>query len=154
MGKRKVKWVAGDNFLVPLNDRSYGHGQVMSYEGRALNSAACAFSSLRFESVVDDLEPVTDENVIAVMFVTRDQLDSGGWRVVNNRPILHWEDTLDMRGLRSRGFVGAIIHGTAIVGNFLSAYHGLLPWNHYLDPEYFDKVLISPDRRPASVILK
>ena len=40
------------------------------------------------------------------------------------------------------------------MADFLSAYHKLLPWNHYHDPEYFDKLLISPDRKPLEVLLK
>jgi hypothetical protein len=154
MGKRRIKWLPGDNFLVPLEDGTYGRGQVLSYELHALNSALCAFSSIRHENVPAHLDTISEDNLIAILFVTRDLLDSGRWHVVNNGPIILWEKFVDIRRMRDKGFVGVAIEGSRIVANFLSAYHKLVPWNVYFDPEYFDKLLISPDRKPANLLLK
>jgi hypothetical protein len=154
MGRKKVKWQAGDYFLVPLEDESYSQGQILSYEAHAMNSVVCAFSSLRFESVPTQLDAIPEKSLIAVQFTTRDLLDSGRWRIVNNGPVLSWEKYLDIQGLRRKGFIGAVIHGSGIIEKFLNAYHKLVIWNDYYDPEYLDKMLISPDRKPAGVLLK
>jgi len=154
MAKKKIKWQAGDNFLVPLEDGSYSQGQVLTYEVQALNSAVCAFSGVRFESAPDHLDAIPEKDLIAVLFVTRDLLDSGRWHIVSNGPTAPWQKFLDIGELKSKGFIGVTIHGSGIVANFLSAFHKLLPWNCYRDPAYFDKLLISPDRRPADVVLK
>jgi hypothetical protein len=153
-GKRNQKWQAGDNFAVPLADGTYGQGQVLSYEAQAMNSAICAFSSARYANIPVDLDFVYDQNLIAVLFVTRDLLDSGRWQVVNSRPMILLEKYIDIRSLRKKGFVGATIHGSHIAETFLNAYHKLSPWNQYLDPEYFDKLLVAPNRKPRGVLLK
>jgi hypothetical protein len=155
MGRKKTAWKTGDNFLVPLEDGTYGQGQVLGYELHALDSPICAFSSQRFETMPESLGPIPATGLIAVLFVTRDLLDRGGWKIVNNGSILiPWQRFLDVEGLRRKGFVGAKIYGSRIIANFLSAYHRLLPWNGYFDPNYFDELLISPDRKPVNVLLK
>jgi hypothetical protein len=155
MGRRKVKWQSGDNFVVPLGDGTYGQGQVLCYELHALDSALCAFSSHRFGEVPVHLDSIAERNLIAHSFVTRDFLDSGHWRIVDNGPILiPWEELVDIRRLRKKGFIEVTIHGSGIAVDFLKAYHQLIPWNSYFDPEYFDKMLISRDRKPAHVLLK
>jgi hypothetical protein len=153
MAKRKVKWQAGDNFLVPLQDGSYGQGQVLSHEARAMNSVICAFSSIRFENVPDHLGVIPDEGLIAVLFTTRDLLDSGRWHVVNSGPIVPWGRFLNIQELRSKGYVGVTVRGSLIVADFLNAYHKLIAWNGCHDPGYFDKLLVSPDRKPPQLLL-
>ncbi len=153
-GKKKKQWVAGDNFLVPLEDGTYGQGQVLSYEEHAMNSAICAVSSVRFSEIPTRLEIIPEERLLAVLFVTRDLLDSGRWHIVNNGPIISWEKYIEIHAMRNKGYIGVAIEGSRIVANFLSAYHKLVPWNKYYDPEYFDKLLISRDRKPADVLLK
>jgi hypothetical protein len=154
MGKRKIKWESGDNFLVPLEDGSYGQGQVLSYEAQAMNSAICAFFSIRYESMPTNLEPISENNLIAVLFVTRDLLDSGRWHIVDNGPTISWEKFIDIQSRRNNGFIGTKIQGSSNTRTFLSAYHKLVPWNCYFDPEYFDKLLISPDRKPTDLLSK
>lgn len=154
MGKRKIKWQSGDNFLVLLKDGSFGQGQVLSYEAQAMNSVLCAFSSKRHVDLQENIDGITEESLIAVQFVTRDLLDRGRWQIVNNRPIIPWDKFIDIQAMRNKGFVGVAIEGSLIVANFLNAYHKLIPWNHYYDPAYFDKLLISPDRKPAGLLLK
>lgn len=154
MGRKKVKWQAGDHFLVPLKDGSFGQGQVLCYEAQAMNSAVCAFSCLRLEKIPAHLDAIPEKSLIAVHFVTRDLLDSGRWQIINNGPVIPWEKYLDIQGLRSKGFIGAKIYGSANPESLLNAYHKLVLWNDYFDPEYLDKMLISPDRKPAGVLLK
>jgi hypothetical protein len=155
MGRKRIAWKAGDNFLVPLEDGTFGQGQVLGYELHALDSAVCAFSSRRFETSPDSLVPITEPNLIAVLFVTRDLLDRGYWKILSNGPIVvQGQRFLDLEGLRRKGFVGAKCYGSRIVADFLSAYHRLLPWNAYFDPNYLDELLVSPDRKPADVLLK
>lgn len=153
-GKKKKTWGPGDNFLVPLEDDTYGQGQVLSYEEDAMNSVICAFSSIRFEKLPTHLDVIPEESLVAIIFVTRDQLDYGGWPIVNRGPIISWEKYIDIRQMRSRGFIGTKIIGTFNAETLLNAYHGLVFWDDFHDPEYLDKLLISPDRKPADVLLK
>jgi hypothetical protein len=56
--------------------------------------------------------------------------------------------------LRKSGWVGAKIRGAGVVEEFINAFYGLLPWDSRYDPEYFDKLLISPAKRPSRLIFK
>jgi hypothetical protein len=155
VGKRKIKWLPGDNFLIPLIDGTYGQGQVLVHEAHAMNSVVCAFFSAHYQQSTDQLNPTSEESLLAVLYVTRDLLDVGRWHVVNNGSIVvPWEKFLDIRAIRAKRHVGVVIHGSGIVADFLNAYHKLILWNHYYDPEYFDKLLISLDRKPTNLLLK
>jgi len=42
------------------------------------------------------------------------------------------------------------IQDPAVVEAFVNAIHGLYPWDGFPDPEFFTKLLVSPDRIPAT----
>jgi hypothetical protein len=154
MGKKKQKWESGDNFLVPLEDGTYGRGQVIAYEPSAMGSALCAFYSERYEAMPLHLEAASEERLIAIQFVTRDLLDNGRWRVLNNGPLIPWEKYIDLADMRRKRFIGTTIRGSFLAASLLNAYHRLIPWNDFHDPEYLDKMLASRDRKPPDVLLK
>jgi len=154
MSKKKREWGPGDIFVVPLEDGSYGLGQVISYEEAAMGSAVCAFFSDRRRDIPSHIESPSEEVLIAVLFVTRDLLDSNRWRVISNGPLLPWGKYLDLKELRRRGFIGVTIVGSFNVTTLMNAYHKLVPWNDFYDPNYLDGLLVSSDRKPANVLLK
>jgi hypothetical protein len=110
------------------------------------------------------------KDLIAVLYVTRDLLDSGHWRVVPHQraglqqqlseafyarfPHLRWRHFVDIDELKPSGYIGLTIHGSANVTSFLNAFHKLSPWNDFFDPNYLDGLLISKDRKPTDLLLK
>lgn len=44
--------------------------------------------------------------------------------------------------------------GIPIEDDFIKAYFSLAPWDDWHDPEYLDKLLISPDKKPENLIIK
>jgi hypothetical protein len=149
---RKQKWGAGDNFLVPLKDGTFGQGQVVIAAQNAMNSAVCVFSGTRHHGQPEILDTPLPGNSISILFVTRDLLDSGRWQVRNNEANFWAADQIHFGELEGKGFVGAKIIGSGIVERLLSAFHGLEPWNDFHDPNYLDGLLLSRDRKPASVL--
>jgi hypothetical protein len=150
---KKQKWQAGENFLVPLKDGTFAQGQVVISAMEAMNSALCVFSSARYHEKPLFLHAPKLEDSIAVLFVTRDWLDSGRWQVVSNEPNVWSADYINFDTLEEKGFVGSKIIGSAIVENFLNAFHCLEPWNDFHDPRYLDGLLLSPNLKPATVFL-
>lgn len=152
----KQKLEVGDYFIVPLEDESYGCGQVLAMEPLTLkNAAICAFFSCRLrDASAESLVGGKVGRAISVLWVTRDLLDNGTWKVVGRgealNPRIYFPD-LDSR--RAKGFVGTRIHGSGIARTFLNAYFGLCPWNDFADPNYLDKLLAEPALRPEGVIL-
>jgi hypothetical protein len=156
---RKQAWKAGDYFSIPLEDQSRGIGQVISRESGAItNPAICAIFRQRLDSEPRlPLPDLSEDDVIAALFVTPDLLDRGVWRVfAEGQPLdarTYFPD-IEARRNREGGFVGVDIVGAGIVRELVNAYFGLSPWDDFHEPDFLDKLLVSADRKPASVRLK
>jgi hypothetical protein len=155
MAKRKQIWQPGDFFTVPLMDGTYTLGQVIKYEPRAMNSALCTFYSRCFDLDSPKIEESpTDEEVVAVLFVTRDLLDSGVWHVFKKGVPMSIKAYVNLEAMESADFIGVRIIGSGIVRQLMNAYNGLSPWNDFYDSNYLDKLLVSPDKKPLNVVMK
>jgi len=153
--RKRQRHKIGDVFAVPLVDGSFSLGQVLSYEPDALNSVGCAFYSIRAldpKSLVVP-QPLSREDIVSILLTTKDLLNRGRWPVLANRaapiPLAH----CPYDRFRSLKWVGATIEGSAIVEQFLSAYHGLSPWDQFADPKYLDELLLDAALRPPNVLL-
>jgi hypothetical protein len=155
MGRKKVKWKVGDIVGIPRLDGVFTVAQVVDITPQALNSAVLAIFD---EAISDVASPqsisMSPERLMAVVFTTREQLDSGTWKILGEGPVTIRETLIPSKELRPRGFVGAKIYGSAIVDNFVNAYQALSPWDMYFRPDYFDDMLISPARKPERLIYK
>jgi hypothetical protein len=156
MGKRRQAWKVGDVLLVKLKDGSFVVGQIVGQERDVLNSVSCAFFDLRVKSEeeLDRIDELPLDKIFAVLFVTRDLLDDGVWRVVGSRRVTLPKAQLPFERLRAGGFVGARVNGSGNVTDFLNAFYGLMPWDGWHDPNYLDGFLISPDKKPAKLMFK
>jgi hypothetical protein len=154
MAKTK-NWSVGDVFAVPLADGGAGFGQVLSIEPQAMNSFVGAIYDVKASvGETPPLQKLGADQVLAVLFITRDLLDSGQWQVVARSEPLQPEKFVPLNSLRAQGFVGAKVIGSANVTRLLNAYFRLAPWNMMKDPEYFDRLLLPARSRPSDVILR
>lgn len=151
MTRRKQTWTEGDNFLVPLKDGRFIPGQVIRVAKSAMDSALCVFGAAVYERPSETLETITPEGTVAILFVTRDLLDSGRWKVRHNSPNSWAAEFIGFKALQDHGFVGTQIIGSGNVESFLNAFHNLQPWNAFHDPAYLDSLLLSSDRRPKTL---
>jgi hypothetical protein len=151
---KKQSWTAGDCFIVPLLDGPFGLAQIVAYEAEALNSVLCCIFRNRLNAVPEVVAAPPETDLISVLFVTRDLLDLGHWQVISRWPPLDVRKYVDLSRLRRAGFVGVKIIGSGNVTEFLNAYHRLAPWNNYHKPDYLDRLLISPDRKPVDPLMK
>lgn len=153
--KKKQKWNIGDLFTVPLKDHSFSIGRVVGFESEALNSAICAFYAYRVDAVPDNEIILSDDELISVLFVTRDLLDSGDWKIFSSSPnFFDLDKYIHLNYLRENGFIGVKSIGSGLVIELMEAYYKLSPWNDYFDPNYLDSLLLSPDKKPKDIILK
>lgn len=145
----------GDVFLVSLIDASHCVGQVLGITKAALNSCICAFFDVHLpEGAREVTVPLNEVNLIAVQFVTPDLLKKGYWPVIDKRKIaVDVEKYIPLQRYEREGFVGAEIIGSGNIRQFLSAYYALRPWDNWFESDFLDKLLVSPDKRPANVIL-
>ena len=153
--KKKQRWKLGDVFAIPTMDGRLVPGQIIGREAEVLNSVTIALFDQQVDHVSKiDTADLAEVMVFSVLFVTRDLLDSGVWSIAANRPIRIPQDKFPYEEKRECGFIGAKVIGSAIVTKFVNAYFGLAPWDDWKDPNYLDKLLISPEKKPTGIILK
>ena len=120
---------------------------------KALNSSICAFTNTRLIGVETEI-PFSRGNVIAVLFTTPDQLQTGNWKVVRREseyaPVSRY---IDMAALEARDFRRVKVIGSGMIHSLLNAWHGLEPWDAFYEPDYLDKLLLPYVKRPASAVV-
>lgn len=155
MARKKQQWHEGDIFTVETSDGMHVVGQIVGREPEVLNSVSVAFFDVRLtqpdEAKEIELDPA---KIFSIVFSTRDLLDSGSWKVVGNRQVAIETSQLPHEELRSSGFVGAKVIGSGILVEFLNAYYGLTAWDDWKEPDYLDRLLTSPSKKPKNVVYK
>jgi hypothetical protein len=81
----------------------------------------------------------------------RQPLNRGEWLCLGVAPEIFRKSEFPNERYASKGYVGATNYDAGLLANFLSAFHGLLPWNVMHDPAYYDKLLRPGLARPSSV---
>lgn len=155
MARRNRIWSVGDVFVIPLSNGEFAGGQVIARESGVLNSASVALFDQKWKTPEGAARiDASEARAFSVLFVTRDLLDSGRWTTICSLPVQIPQGCFPYESCRTAGFVGAKVIGSGIVTQFVEAYFGLAPWDDWRDPDYLDKLLTSPERKPAKVLLK
>ena len=150
--KKRITWPFGAIFAVPLPDGSYALGQVIA--PMMTNVVYCALTDYRSPELPASPPPLTADNVISRVALTREQLDFGAWPIVGiANPLVTKPEFANERFARS-GYVGARLHDAALAADFLAAFHALVPWDDWHDPKYLDTWLIGPHRKPKVLRFK
>lgn len=140
-------------FFVPLKDKSWGIGQVIDL--MMPNVIRCLFFDLRFRTIPATMN--SDDLVgheISCVAVTREQIDYGVWKVVQNLPLKIEQSSLPNEQFRKKRWVGAVIYDAALAEDFLDSFFGLLPWDDWHDPNFLDEFLLSADKKPKDLLFK
>jgi hypothetical protein len=152
----KKTWDIGNVFCVELSDGSHSIGQVVGREAELLNSITCAFFNLRVDELpsMDDIEELDESKLIACQFITKDLLTKRVWRVIGNREPVISKNTFPHEDCRQNGWIGAEMHGSGILVEFLEAYYALGIWDDWYDPNYLDKILWRAAKKPENLRYK
>jgi len=155
MKKRSTKkraWAPGDVFAVPQRDGICSLGQVITLMMQ--NVVSCAFYDIRVDCEVSSSgSELPTSRLVSALSVSREQLDYGVWKIIGNQKVVLDEQLWPNEEFRANGWIGARIYDATIAESLLNAFYGLIPWDRYKDPEYLDKLLAYPDRRPKNVVL-
>lgn len=156
MTTRRKTWDVGNIFAIPLGDGTFGVGHVVGREAEVLNSVTVALYRTRLAggelSGRTSVPPLDD--LLAVQFTTKDLLTRRIWKVLANVPVDLPGNLFPYEDTRANGWVGAKMIGSGILVRFLRSYHGLDCWDQMHDPDYFDKLLVTKECRPARPRLK
>lgn len=134
-----MTWDEADLFTLPLLDGDTGWGQVVE----RLEGGALILLTRRKGPPEQNLQPVALSEVWALLRVPSTPLDDGTWAVHGFEALPRPRHRLEA----ARAPEGAI--DPAIVEAFLSACHGLLPWDYFPEAGLFDGLLLSGLSRPV-----
>lgn len=155
--KRRVEasWTPGDYFVVPLADGSLAVGQVL--DEMMENIVSVAFLDRRQLSSADARNSLLASNprieeVFAKLSTWRDPLDSGRWEVVGHAPPVLPQELWPNEEFRSREWVGAKHVDAELAEDFLKAFYALAPWDSLFDPDYYERFLVSADKKPFNLL--
>jgi hypothetical protein len=151
--KKTQSWAPGTLFAIPQRDGVCSIGQVIDIV--MTNVVSCAFFDLRLpcNTTIGQVE-LSISKLIAVLSVTREKLDFGGWTVVGHQDVNIDRALWPNEEFRGQQWVGAKVYDASIAEELLDAYNGLVAWDDWHDPEYLDKLLASPDRKPKHLLYK
>lgn len=153
MAKKKQTWGPGDCFGIPLIDGRMMLGQVIRFEREALMSVSCALFEQYFDPSAPSPIP-SAQRVVCAQYITKDLLDNGVWKIIANHPIAIPEDLYPRKKPTSSGYIGATVIGSGNIVHFANAFAGLAAWDRYFDPQYLDKLLIDPAKKPTHLLYK
>jgi hypothetical protein len=149
---KKIDWVAGDVFLIPLKNGKYSVGHAL--DQRMVNAVRIAL----YDELVDLHEkPVVDvlcniNNLISLIEVTKEQLTYGVWKIIGNKktdiPISRYAN----EQYRNNKWIGSTIYDAALAEDFVNAFYCLLPWDDWYDPNFLDKFLADINKKPKKLI--
>lgn len=146
---RKPKWQEGDCFVIPLKDGTGLLAQILKREPKAMNSVSCALFDQRVHP--GGINEPQMSRLFSTILTTHDLLNSGRWKVTHSAKISVPVDKFPYEFLREKSFVGARIIGSGIIEKFANAFCGLYEWDKWADPNYLDKLLISPEVKPRNL---
>jgi len=151
MSKTKQGWATGDTFTVPQRDGVCSIGQVLGTIMK--NVVSASFYDLRVpKDTSARVFDLSNARLVAILPVTREQLDFGTWRVIGHQEVAVPDELWPNEEYRKQLWVGAKIYDASIAEAQMDAYNGLLPWDDWHDPTYLDKLLVHPDRKPKYVV--
>ena len=109
---------------------------------------------MRTHTVQSEIPKFTFDNVISCIAVSREQIDYGVWRILGYTDIICDKNMFKNEGFASNGYVGAKVYDAALAEDFLSAFHAIIPWDDWFDPNYLDALLISKQKKPNNLKYK
>ena len=138
-------------YAVPLSDGSFGVAQAG--EAMMTNVIYVALFNNRLASLPDDPPQLQRDAVVALSATWRQALNRGDWPSLKLVPEIFAKSDFPNERFARSGYVGAKHYDAGGLCKFLSAYHGLIPWNVMYDPGYYDQFLLPGAKRPDCALL-
>lgn len=130
---KRTKSVVGTYFAVPVPGGQFALGQIVEIW---MDGVACIAI---YDVLVDRIEELIDlvksdhplADAISLPSVAKAEIDKGYWPVVGFGQVHQDLSIAPHRKFAENNFIGAEWHSGGIVEKFVSAYHGLIPWDAY-----------------------
>ncbi|MGN6398284.1 MAG: Imm26 family immunity protein [Mucilaginibacter sp.] len=154
MKRKKVNWKPNDIFAIKLINEKSVVGHIL--DQHLINTVCIAIYDeiLADTSNIDINSLINSKDLISLIEVTREKLDFGAWEIIgvkeNTIPIEQFPN----EQYRSAKWVNSVMYDAGLAEDFVNAYYSLTPWDDWYDPNYLDKFLISPYKKPDKLLYK
>jgi Immunity protein 26 len=149
--KRTLKWRPGDVFAVPLTDGSFGFVQAVApVMAHAIDFAVLSTRSSAPTATVSEVDASSG---IAVHAAWRQAITGGYWgKVLCTNLLISPSQCPNQKLIEHSNGIGTQHSSIGLVETYLSACHGLIPWNIH-KAHSFDDYLVQGVSRPSSAYL-
>jgi hypothetical protein len=149
--KRTLKWQPGDVFAVPLTDGSFGFVQAVAPV--MTHAIDFAVLSTRTSTPTATISEVDASSVIAIHAAWRQAISGGYWgKVLRTKLLISPSQCPNQTLIAHSNGIGTQHSSAGLVETYLSACHGLVPWNIH-KAHSFDDYLIQGSSRPSLAYL-
>ena len=138
---KKQKWKVGDIFQVPLENGTYGFGQVV---WTSYTHPVCGLFDIN-KTDVPTLEEIVSNPFISILSLTPNSLDNHSWKVLGNMNVRVQKKDVPKK------FIGITTDFTSgILEELANAFYGVTPWNVFAEEDFFDEILLPTVKRPST----
>ena len=148
---KRTKWKPGTVYGVPLKDGSFGIAQAI--DEMMPTVIYVALFSDRFDTLPRNSDILIEENIISLTATWRQDLNNGSWAKIGDLDPVVSKNSFPNEKFASSGYVGAFHSDAGLLSDFLSAYHGLEPWNVMYEPDYWEQYLNTNKPKPSSILI-
>lgn len=149
--RKQSRYKVGMVYAVPLVDGSFGLAQAG--EAMMANVIYVALFSDRYKQLPENIPELTHSNLVSLTATWKQALNRGVWLSLAVAKEEISRDRFPDEQYKDEGYTGASLYDAGILSEFLSAYHGLLPWNVMYEADYYDQLLLAGVARPATAIV-
>jgi immunity protein 26 of polymorphic toxin system len=150
-GRKRVRWSPGAVYAVPLSDGSFGIAQAI--DAMMVNVIYVALFAHRFAELPTTLPLLQRNHIVSLTATWRQHLNRGDWPYLEHAPLSVAKSSFPNERFARDGYVGAKHADAGILALFLSAYHGLVPWNVMYRDDYYDQFLAPGVPRPTQAVI-
>lgn len=137
-------------YAVPLADGSFGVAQAGEAQGPFVNVIYVVLFAERYTHIPDQVPTMNRDSAVSLVATWRQALNRGEWISLGVASEIFRKSEFPNERYANKGYVGAENYDAGLLADFLSAFHGLLPWNVMHDPAYYDKLLRPGLPRPQT----
>ena len=146
---KRVKWLYGDVFGLPLKDDSFGIAQII--DNMMTNVVYIAVFITKIASLNEPFELKKDD-IISLAATWKNSFGDGKFHNIRNEVFFAKKEEFKNEQYKDNGYIGAKHSDEGIIVDFLNAYHKLAAWDDWFDPDYLDQYLISSNVKPNDLI--
>lgn len=150
---KRSRWKPGFVYAVPLADGSFGIAQAVAPVGTW--AVDLALFANRINELPDEPPLLDRANVVSIQATWRTILNGGWWAKLGVAPLVVQPDECPNQQILSpdeRG-VGCTHSSQGLLEDFLSSYHGLIPWNLYPAVDFDNRLFPGVTRPRAAKVL-